>query len=1628
MEDINFLLGGMDLDSNPQMAKENHTGRVLNFTCISKEGNIYSISNEDGNVLIDKITFPSGFKVIGYSILNNEIIVILVNGTFSQIGIISENDFDLHPDYGYYHPVAPVDELGNVPVNNSEFGFSLEHPVVCESRKLIDGSKILYYTDNFNPFGRVDLTNPPKVGKVRDTSNLIYNQKFTDIQVIETIESGFGKLYAGVYQFVTRYITNSGDATVFGLPSEVYPVIPTFKKNGVNKVAGEYNNQEEPISKSLKLQINNIDTNFQFLELAVCYYEGTESTFRSFIVSQIPITKDSEEFIFSQIPDNAVEVTREEIRQLPVSYNRAKAMVQKDNTLFLSNLSSPKFNPEIYQKIANKIKVKYKVQEVPYCGRGLTTVNGSSSFFSLVSAPRAAGFSLYLTLTQDVDSSTNSSIFSLTKNGTVASSNMTVDYANLVNGDTFTTPAFNTQSSIVFTGVTGTPTTNQFKIETDTITTITNIISMLSDSPDITDFSAINSGNNIIFSWNYVDVGVNGLIINDSSSGLSSTPFTGASTVLTTEAPTDVIVVENNVELRFTTLLVDDYTLDINNLQNFDFTETYTETGILIDFVGSVFNNSSFEGFSDYINEQFNYFKSYRRGEVYSFGFCLLFKNGSSSEVFHIPGDKSNIIDINFPTDRKFEKSTWTLENSGNTGDYLGTYVSDLDYPLNAYYPGDQEGDDLTEAGTTNTLRKIRHHLIPDIKNEPHYRLDNDGNVIIRTLHVEFEFTESFTITDLRDVEEIIFTRERRSTSENKSVLFQGIVNKQIINTESFNIGSGQSNGPSGIALPVDPVEGTSFTTDQVLVDAPFFNNFSGFVFESTALTTGKSPILTNVTFPVDHRYNFYSPEILLDNGSKVDDSVLNSSFLDSQIELIGDFKVVGDYPSTWEFKNKFAPVGAYWRITNREFNSGDCSGLYKDYTFNNKVVEIETGRLNQANQNRIAPLKNSSLFTSTRWTGRSLEIITSDDLSEDPTSFYVLTSQLYDFGNYKSYPPFTPVSPGKTFKFHSFDLLPSKEIEGGLKRKLYNLKFKNNIQYGVIDNKEHIMIGRKTPFIKDSEGNIVSIIDNYTLYGGDTYITQFAFSCGTLLTYVPHLKDDEYITGVWSAHKPKYSAERTLNPRGYNNLDGLEKMGAGQNKPIGSDYRWLTSYFVESEYNTFFRHKSKEESLQNYFPNDLDARGILNAFLPWKGEIDNYNYQYSYENNIKTFYTKSIGNKVLTGFENRTIYSLTASNDDILDTYRIFLQDKYHDIPSNTGPIWNSFIFNNDLYLHTPKALWKTFAEPAATLVGDNISDVVLGTGGLFQRPSQLVYTDKGGYGGTISQFGGVFGQMGYIFPDILQGKVFILTSNSLEEISNKGLTDFFKKNMLTEIISNNGNVNYGLISTDNAYLIDNPFKDINFLGSYDYSNKRYIITKRNDFTISFSALTGSWISFHSYNPSVLIPFDNRLLMVNQDTFWEGNKGNKGSYFGSVYPSEIEIISALAKIENKTYENIIILSQSFNNTNVVRDDNFKFLKVYTNKGNTGIIELVHNNEDLLEREVGKQFIKFKNNEYRIAIPRDAVIDQNLDIQDVNNLDLENAERRIKGTFANLFFSYDNNLNLNFILHKISTIFNKNIR
>jgi len=1682
--DINRFTGGMNQDFNPISQPDQSVRYMLNFVPLSKDGNIASAINENGTVLLDNVIFPAGFNVIGYTILYDEIIVVLAHEAgYSQVGIIKQNGVG-----DGYVPIAPYDSaLDTVPENNSELGFDLNYPVDCIARKLINGSRRLYFTDNYNPFGFIDLDNPPKVGNVKDSIGLVATQSFPLISISEIKENSASTIRPGIVQFITRYVTDGGGYTDFGIPCDPIPMVIPNKGVGVNNYHGNFY-EEGIVPKNIILKLENVDIKYKELEIISIYYQGSQSVFGATICGRIPITSESLVFTYTgPNTEESINLTREQLRKLPITYNRAKCIEQKNNTLFLSNLSSRSSFDSDLQKVANNIKVSYQIEEHIFNGRGDNYISENTGFTMLGNPYRIPlstssgkfAYGIGINMNKNVDPTTGNDVNNYTVktlgNNAIAKITITEDLAHKIQaGDTIKITSYDS-TEYTFTFITGIPVVGSYDVQIGTTQTETvfNLLDSIkyksikygkSEVP----FYAIRGSHtvigdtkttDIIFAWADRNILANDSYITSTSidSTITNGDFYGANTAVSTMALSSVVVDENTISLG-----IPEYRFIIQDIDSISITspisdETLVEsyyTGASYKIIrASSYNSSSAESdFTDYINENIDFEKkSYRRGEVYSLGFFLLFKDGTTSYTYHIPGNKEYGLQLGKNESTEWDDYFSTI--SPISSKTVGTYVSDQQYPQGQNYPGNLDGDDKDSKGVTGLFRNIRHHYMPELINEPHF-YQREGVTYIRMLGLNFNLVTDFPEAIKNDIAEVVFVRERR-TENNKSIVAQGCINRCVISADKFT-----NNGEVDGELLTNGYKGEDILDGYFATEMPFFNNLEKIEYTGDFFSVSGAHTNSGIAYPgfdteyheqhppeegatyangwkhatdiLNNRGFFHSPETNLLTGFKPDSATLLEQTIKPVMKLTGNFKRINFDHDIWRREStptKGIDYLKYYMYADyyQDYNSFSIETLPSD------ALTINKARYAQANKLRIAALEDSNLGlkTCTRWTQGGLELALDNNLPEQGGSKFKIVNDadLLMAGG---------LGPSGYSHSGSIEFINGGDaVSGTLNNYLYNIVKNISNQYGNIGGKEYIPISR----------NLYSEQTTFnSIFGGDTFITKYSVNTGNLINYFPFDRK-----GGAATNRPFLCSSH--EERGYGNIDRITIGGEGEGntpgKACGWDFRSCFYFFVESEINTYYRHKPITpteyptggdpitDEKQDYFPNTLDLGTMLMNFFPYLGEINAYNTQYSYENNVRTFFTKDSTTQVINKFENRTIWSEKASNDDTLDSYRSILQSNYYDLPANTGPIWDTFVAYDTLFMHTPKSLWATYAEQAATLQGGNVSDIVLGTGNLFARPSQEVMTTKGGYGGTISQFGGSHTEIGYVFPDILQGKIFLLAldkSPYLKDLS-LGMSTFFQNTLPEDIIKFGNEFNYSGILNYGESNMDNPFIGKGICTGFDYRLHRIWITKHNSFTISYSTILDKWYSFHTYQPQVYISFDNRSLFQKDGSLYEMNIGEKGLYMDDIErkDSVLEIVCS-KEMDNKVFENIIINSSSDDGKIRIKNDNFAKLQVYTDRANSGVYNLTFPTKYLQFPENGEKFIKYKNEEYRIAVPRDAILDTGFEIDDINNIQQDQAPDklikapRIKGQYAHFRFTYDNSLNYNFVLKLISIIFSANIR
>ncbi len=1006
-----------------------------------------------------------------------------------------------------------------------------------------------------------------------------------------------------------------------------------------------------------------------------------------------------------------------------------------------------------------------------------------------------------------------------------------------------------------------------------------------------------------------------------------------------------------------------------------------------------------------------NAFKvGYKRGEVYSFAFGVIYKNGAKSPAYHIP----NLGLGNIPV-----------------------------YTSTIQYPSDYSGI-LVPAGG------ILHHKMPDNNESPMCTINSGTDSFdIHILNVEPTFTADLPADIKSNIQGFYIARQSREDDSNKSIYAQGIGNfmmdKQVptididqpLSTVSY-LGTNFAIYPGliqktkspflgGIRLgdylpqlqftppPLATWFGSTDTGDALQtvstpnlgtwLDAPYtdndekrikIDNNPKFVGSTTFDTVQSCGIYTWLN-------SFHSPEtellpkLPINKATKIR-KIGNTSFAVSTVRLSRS-SYVGE--STKDNYSEMATPPVLWLKGDQSADASFVNSNNNNATYNSKVISdqyyvprntsiaTDLGIINNENQEEFL------LINTLPSSGTSdIELV---DGSTIPSTQGEYTRTSYEVRNIGSPTDDDDISTPTQYK------------------NIFELVSENLSQYGTLSSKEFVLCHYQV--YDQSTTPSMSAYDGISIYGGDTYVSRFAFTNKTAIKS----KHTHFVgagTNVWEY------ANNASNP-----AFGREYL----------DFRAVISFVVESFKNVDLRHDIEGGNVYKFKSPDYNVCSTNPAVIE---DAKSYNNQYDFENRFQLFFSPSgLSGSSNISYKTRTIWSDQTILGELRDRYRDLRINNYYDLPFNTGEIWNAFVHDNIMYLHTPKTLWRAFVnsiEQQASTAGQ----VILGTGGVFPvtAPPQQVMTMEGGFGGTISQWGGCLTPVGYIFPDRLQGKIFIVRENNLSDIT-AGLSRYFN-----DYLSD-----YELV---NDNYLDNPFKygSEGLLAAYDHETKRFILSKsdvESPFTLSFSTINKNWLSYHSYQPNYLISVDNKLFsgVNNTIVFNQHNKGNYGEFYGAVYPSTIDYVvnksnNSRQPLLNETkvfdtVEMIMSITDEDGNYIIYPDrNNSDTIQLYNDRCNTGITNLVYTNDyGALHNVRTESLVRFKNNEYRVSLPLNALQSGSLPQKDKygnivnNNLDTSQTFReRIKGKFAVIKLSFSNLQNLKTTLNSIVTNFRINYR
>ena len=327
-------------------------------------------------------------------------------------------------------------------------------------------------------------------------------------------------------------------------------------------------------------------------------------------------------------------------------------------------------------------------------------------------------------------------------------------------------------------------------------------------------------------------------------------------------------------------------------------------------------------------------------------------------------------------------------------------------------------------------------------------------------------------------------------------------------------------------------------------------------------------------------------------------------------------------------------------------------------------------------------------------------------------------------------------------------------------------------------------------------------------------------------------------------------------------------RYGDAQAKELDSNatvYRWIFTVPLESKFNILARfsinnvdksfkyHGKRGNELREFYQLSYQVDNFINNSVG-KGYSPIYN-----ENGIETFtYFEEIPGTQDHPY--RIIRNQLQSAENANLNWRLFRSDDYKDMPFNRGEIIALKTDNKNLYIQQTYGLH--LLQLRDTLSNTDEGTSYLGTADIFNMEPQEITYSPSGYIGCQSYFDTHVNVIGYFVIDAVHRRIFNINGDKVSNMTALNALKWFDGNLAKDVI--------------------NPFKNNGRIWAFNEdTNILYLVQNVNNrqFTISFSPIANTWISFHDYNPIVGITNRNGLFWFDKHGIYAISKNNYGRF-----------------------------------------------------------------------------------------------------------------------------------------------------
>lgn len=351
-QEFNSANTGMNMDLTVNQIPKGVLTYALNASVENYDSNSVNYQNEPGNEFCLK--FPEGYQLIGEHFIQekNKHIFFLTNPETgdSQIGYMDNNDC-----------------IYRIYVNSKCLNFNIHYPIHKAVHKISNCSTEIYWTDGFNPRRYLDIENIPY--KKDDNSNPCDPKYLNEVDCnqlkiqpnflipnlsIADVTTG-GDLKAGTYQFAIQYANANG----IGYSSFYSVTNPTpIANTQITTLNFDYQ-----VGKSIVIDITNLDTTGYFNYFNVAVIKTINAISSVELIGTYFIDKANKQLTYTGQSKTDIRLSLNDIFEKYPYYEIAQDLTAVQDILVWDNLTSiDRIN---YQKIANQITLEWQTYRIP---------------------------------------------------------------------------------------------------------------------------------------------------------------------------------------------------------------------------------------------------------------------------------------------------------------------------------------------------------------------------------------------------------------------------------------------------------------------------------------------------------------------------------------------------------------------------------------------------------------------------------------------------------------------------------------------------------------------------------------------------------------------------------------------------------------------------------------------------------------------------------------------------------------------------------------------------------------------------------------------------------------------------------------------------------------------------------------------------------------------------------------------------------------------------------------------------------------------------------------------------------------------------------------------------------------